>query len=82
MRKRSDAERLVVLSKLAKAEDAREAEILIEQTVENFVHRLFPSFVEPGFVGCPDQHLTAFLEVVTRAVAARGVVTEVVDLRP
>lgn len=55
---------------------------LIQQIVDKFVHRLFPSFVEPGFVACPDKHLPELLAALTRAVAAQGVTTEVIDLRP
>ncbi|WP_156112225.1 hypothetical protein [Novilysobacter defluvii] len=59
-----------------------ETDAFIEQIVDKFVHRLFPSFVEPGFVACPDEHFPAFAAAMTRAAMARGVVTEVIDLRP
>ncbi|KGO99843.1 hypothetical protein [Novilysobacter defluvii] len=58
------------------------AEKLIEQVIGKFVHRLFPSFVEPGFLGCPSECWGAFLTSLDRAVSQRGVEVEVVDLRP
>ncbi|MEG3191610.1 hypothetical protein [Lysobacter sp. D1-1-M9] len=59
-----------------------EVDSLIQQVIDKFVHRLFPAFVEPGFVACPDKHLPALLDAMTQAVSARGVDMELIDLRP
>ncbi|WP_152597989.1 hypothetical protein [Novilysobacter arseniciresistens] len=61
---------------------SHETESILQQVVDKFVHRLFPSFVEPGFIACPDKHLPALLDAMTQAVAARGVTLEMIDLRP
>lgn len=54
---------------------------LIDQIVGKFVHRLFPSFVEPGFLGCPPEYLTPFLISLEKAVTDRGTEIEIIDLR-
>lgn len=54
---------------------------LIQQIIGKFVHRLFPSFVEPGFLGCPPAWLSLFLTSLEQAVSERGVEIEIIDLR-
>ena len=59
-----------------------ETDALIEQVAGEFVHRLFPSFRMPAFLACPDAACTqAVLAAIEQAAAAKGVATEVVDLR-
>jgi hypothetical protein len=61
----------------------REGEVLAEQVASEFVHALFPSFRTPAFLACPDDLCAkAVLAAVTRAAGARGVATEIIDLRP
>ena len=57
-------------------------EKLIEQVIGKFVHRLFPSFVEPGFLGSPPECWSSFLSSLEQAASERGVETEIIDLRP
>jgi hypothetical protein len=56
---------------------------LVDQVAAEYVHRLFPSFRMPAFVVCPDEACThALLAAITEAASAKGVDTEVIDLRP
>lgn len=61
----------------------REGEVLAEQVATEFVHALFPSFRTPAFLACPDDLCAkAVLAAISRAAGARGVATEIIDLRP
>ena len=61
----------------------REGEVLAERVASEFVHALFPSFRTPAFLACPDDLCAkAVLAAITHAAGARGVATEIIDLRP
>jgi hypothetical protein len=60
-----------------------ETAILIDRVTAEYVHRLFPEFRMPAFVSCPDDTCAqALLAAITGAANAKGVDTEVIDLRP
>ncbi|WP_152597874.1 hypothetical protein [Novilysobacter arseniciresistens] len=56
---------------------------LIRNVASLFVHRLFPSFRRPAYLGCPNELIEqAVLAAIARSASERGVIAEVVDLRP
>ncbi|HET7329914.1 hypothetical protein [Dyella sp.] len=56
---------------------------LIRTTAEQFIHRLFPNFRSPGYLACPDGRIEdAMVAAIVEGACAKGVRTEVVDLRP
>lgn len=62
--------------------DIPQSSAVIDSVIARFVHRLFPSYVNPAFVACPPDCTKAFLGALAHTVADRGVQTEVIDLRP
>lgn len=55
----------------------------VDQVASEFVHHMFPSFRMPCFLACPDDlHAQAIMVAIAQAAVAKGVATEVIDLRP
>lgn len=53
------------------------------QVAGDFIHRLAPAFRPPARLVCPsDEAEQAILEAVTQAAIARGILVEVIDVRP
>jgi len=56
---------------------------LVRRVVEKYVHRLFPAFRSPAYLACPDESTeSAAIAAIATAASAKGVSTEVIDLRP
>lgn len=56
---------------------------LIDTVTAQFVHRLFPGFRSPAYLACPDDCIeNAVITAIAEAASAKGVHTDVIDLRP